>query len=103
MDAPALRPQIPPALSDREADIVAHMNADHADAVRLYATRLLGESDGDWRLTGCDAEGVDLRHEGRLARLNFEQPVSDAEAARTELVRLVKKARSVTVTAAPAS
>ena len=30
------------ALGESEADIVAHMNADHADAVQLYATKLLG-------------------------------------------------------------
>ncbi len=30
------------ALSEREADIVGHMNEDHADAIELYATRLLG-------------------------------------------------------------
>src|SRR5262245_9796675 len=29
-----------------EEEVVAHMNADHADATRLYATRLLGARDG---------------------------------------------------------
>ena len=36
-----------------EADAVAHMNADHAEACRLYAVKLLGEPDGAWRITGC--------------------------------------------------
>ncbi len=39
---------------------MAHMNADHAEAVRLYATKLLGAEDGPWRLTGLDPEGLDL-------------------------------------------
>src|SRR5262249_50500496 len=29
-----------------EPEVVAHMNADHAEAVRLYATKLLGAPDG---------------------------------------------------------
>ena len=37
-------------LIEAEAGAVAHMNEDHADAVRLYATRLLGAEDGPWRL-----------------------------------------------------
>lgn len=80
-------------LIEREADIVGHMNADHADAVDLYATALLGQSGGGWRLTGIDPEGCDLRRGAAVARLDFEAPVSDADAARAELVRLVKRAR----------
>ena len=30
------------ALIDSEAEAIEHMNADHADACRLYATKLLG-------------------------------------------------------------
>jgi putative heme iron utilization protein len=81
------------ALADAEADILAHMNEEHADAVQLYATKLLGRDGGGWILTGVDPEGADLRHGGAVARLPFEHEVTDAEAARAELVRLVKKAR----------
>lgn len=80
-------------LAEREADVVGHMNEDHADAVRLYATTLLGQPDGDWRMSGIDPEGCDLRLEGRCARLPFAKPVGTAEQARVELVRLVKQAR----------
>jgi len=80
-------------LAKAEADIVAHMNGEHADAVQLYASKLLGKSGGDWVMTGIDPEGADLRRGGEIARLIFEQPVADAEHARGELVRLVKKAR----------
>jgi len=80
-------------LEAQEADVVAHMNEDHRDAVELYATRLLGQPQGDWRLTGVDPEGADLADGPRRARLWFDKPVRDAEGARVELVRLVKRAR----------
>jgi len=81
-------------LAAAENDIVAHMNEDHADAIQLYATSLLGEEAGDWTMTGIDPEGCDLRNGGEVARLDFEKPVPDAEAARAALVRLVKAARA---------
>jgi hypothetical protein len=80
-------------LAESEPEIIEHMNADHADAVQLYATRLLGQGGEGWRMTGVDPEGADLRRGGAVARLPFEQPVHDAESARMELVRLVKHAR----------
>ena len=82
------------ALAAAEADVVAHMNKDHADAVQLYATRLLGRSGDGWTMTGCDPEGCDLARGAETARLDFDKPVSDAEGARVELVRLVKRARA---------
>ncbi len=80
-------------LAAAEADIVAHMNADHTDAVGLYANVLLDRPGAGWRMTGIDPEGVDLRRAGEPARLAFETPVSDAESARRELVELAKNAR----------
>lgn len=81
------------AFAMREAGIVEHMNADHGDAIDLYARALLGISGSGWRMVGCDAEGCDLRREGRLARLAFPAPVADAEGARAALVELVRRAR----------
>jgi len=81
------------ALIGVEGSIVHHMNADHADIVALYANVLLGRPGADWRLTGIDAEGVDLRREGETARLDFLTPVEDAPSARAALIRLAKEAR----------
>lgn len=81
-------------LAAAEADILAHMNDEHRDAVQLYATKLLGCTGDGWVLVGVDPEGADLRRGGEVARLPFDHPVADAEAARAELVRLVKRARS---------
>ncbi len=86
-------------LAEAEAGIIAHMNSDHADAVALYAHKLLGRDGDGWRLCGIDPEGADLirmaaqQEGGQLARLPFDKPVWDAESARMELVRLVKRAR----------
>lgn len=84
------------ALAAAESEILRHMNEDHADAIDLYATRLLGMEGGGWRQTGVDPEGIDLRRGGMVARLDFTTPVGDAEGARTELVRLAKRARGET-------
>lgn len=86
------------ALAAVEAEIVAHMNADHADAVALYATRLLGRTGEGWRMTGIDPEGVDLRCGGETARLDFADHaavrVLDPDAARQALVTLAAAARA---------
>ncbi len=81
------------ALAAGEPGILEHMNGEHADAVQLYAVKLLGRDGDGWRMTGIDPEGADLRRGGEVARLPFDHPVGDAEKARAELVRLVKRAR----------
>jgi len=81
------------ALIEAEPGIVSHMNEDHADAILLYATRLLGAQPGAWRMTGVDPEGCDLVLGARGLRLPFTVRVTDANAARQEFVRLVGVAR----------
>ena len=89
-----LQPELPSAaLTESEPGIVEHMNADHADAVQLYAGRLLGLPAGDWKMTGIDAEGLDLRAGGQVARLAFDQPIATASDARKALIALAAKAR----------
>lgn len=82
------------ALADAEADILAHMNADHVEALCLMAHNILGLEGDDWSMTGIDPEGADLRCGGRRTRIAFEAPVRDPEAARRELVRLTRAARA---------
>jgi putative heme iron utilization protein len=86
-------------LAEAEAEILAHMNADHADAVQLYGKQLIAipEQDQPWRpwiMTGIDPEGCDLAAGPRIGRVSFQAPVLDAEGARAELVRLAKQARA---------
>ena len=94
LSAAELAAPSPAGLSESEAGIVSHMNEDHADAVQLYAGKLLGLAGGDWRMTGIDAEGIDLRQAGRVARLAFDAPLGAASDARKMLVALVGKARA---------
>jgi len=76
-----------------EEGAVAHMNTDHTEATQLYATRLLGEDDGPWRISGLDPDGADLTAGDRTARLAFPQRVTSAAALRQALVELATKAR----------
>ena len=83
-----------PELTSAETDIVSHMNADHADAVALYATRIADSPPGDWRMSGIDPGGFDLLHRSSAVRIDFPQPVRTPTEARLALVALVKRARA---------
>jgi heme iron utilization protein len=77
-----------------EPDILAHMNNDHADALRLYATRLLGAPDGDWRCVGCDPEGLELQHGRTALRLPFRERVRAPGVLRQVLKQMAEEARA---------
>jgi len=81
-------------LIETEESAVAHMNEDHADAVRLYATKLLGGEDGAWRLAGLDPEGLDLALGESTLRLPFPARVTTAGDLRAMVVGLAKEARA---------
>jgi putative heme iron utilization protein len=86
------------ALAVAEAEIVGHMNADHADAVGLFAARLLKRRGAGWQMTGIDPDGIDLRRPagkgGETARLDFAAPVLDPDGARQALIALTQAARA---------
>jgi putative heme iron utilization protein len=77
-----------------EAGAVAHMNADHKDALALYASVLAGAPPGAWQATGLDPEGMDLADGDLTTRLVFPSRVTDSGGLRTMLVELAKAARS---------
>ncbi len=81
-------------LVEAEAGILAHMNQDHGEALDLMAQALLGLEGEAWRIVAIDPEGCDLRRGERLARVAFEQPITDAPGARKALVALTKRARN---------
>jgi putative heme iron utilization protein len=82
------------ALLEAQDDAIAHMNADHAEACRLYATKLLGAPDGEWRCVGIDPEGIELQ-QGRLAlRLFFPQRVTAPGPLRAVLKQFAEQARA---------
>lgn len=81
-------------LIDAEAEIVAHMNTDHADVVQLYATQLAGAEAGAWRMSGVDPMGFDLVNGERAVRIGFASCVTNPEAVRAEFIQLAKDART---------
>lgn len=76
-----------------ERGAVEHMNADHADALALYAAGAGGDAALPWRLSGLDPEGLDLMAGDRTARAVYPGPVSDMGALRKILVTMAAQAR----------
>lgn len=79
-----------------EAGALAHMNADHREALSLYATRLIGLPEGEWRASGIDPEGIDLVCGDRTGRLAFPDRIRDGTGLRRCLVALAENARMIT-------
>ena len=77
-----------------ERGAVEHMNADHADALALYAVGAGGEAGLPWRLTGLDPEGMDLMAGDRTARVLYPERVTDMGALRKSLVAMAARARA---------
>ena len=90
--APA--PEAMAAIQAAEADIIAHCNQDHAEALALIA----GEP-GAWRMVAVDVDGCDLacaardEQDERIKRVSWSGAVGDSAAVRKELVALTKAAR----------
>jgi len=81
------------ALLDAEEDAIAHMNSDHADACRLYATRLLGGRDGDWACVAINPDGIELQRGQEALWLAFPQRIIAPGGLRAVLKELADKAR----------
>ena len=78
---------------------IAHLNADHADALLAMAQALGGHPDATAaRCTGADRYGLDLSVDtprGRAAtRVGFAEPVTTRDGLRGATVELTRRARS---------
>lgn len=82
-----------PAMDASAGEIIAHMNADHADALEAYARHFLGEPSGPVHMLAVDCDGIDLLAGGRVRRIAFEHPVADPGGARAALVAMAVRAR----------
>lgn len=69
-----------------EAGVLAHMNADHADALAAIAG-------APARMVTCDVDGFDVLIGEGTRRVAWAAPVTGADGVRAELVRLAKQAR----------
>jgi heme oxygenase (biliverdin-IX-beta and delta-forming) len=81
-------------LIEAEQSAIEHMNEDHREAMNLYATNLLGAESAEWRCTGCDPEGMDMRAGTATLRLDFPARVTTAAELRKTLVKLAEEARA---------
>src|SRR3984957_15993483 len=84
------------ALLEAEPGAIEHMNADHRDAMNLYATRLLGAEAADWCCTGADPDGLDMQAGTQTLRLDFPQRIVTPVALRQMLKQLAEQARAAT-------
>ena len=82
-------------LIEAEEGAIAHMNADHAETCRLYATKLLGAPDGDWACVGVDPEGLELQKGSAALRLFFPQRITGPGPLRAMLKQLADGARAM--------
>jgi putative heme iron utilization protein len=86
------------ALLEAEQGAIDHMNADHRDAMNLYATKLLGAGTADWRCTGCDPDGIDMQAGTATLRLDFPRRIVTPAALRQMLKELADQARAAAST-----
>jgi putative heme iron utilization protein len=82
------------ALLEAEQGAVEHMNADHRDAIQLYATKLLGAEPAEWRCTGCDPDGIDMQAGMTALRLDFPRRIVTPAALRQVLKELADQGRA---------
>jgi putative heme iron utilization protein len=88
----------PDPLADVAAGIIQHMNADHAEALRLIAQHYVGEDPDESAMTAMDRLGFYLRLKsgdrvyGR--RVTFPREVTSSDDAGGVLIEMVRRARS---------
>lgn len=77
-----------------EEGILAHMNRDHADALRAYCRAFYGLDSSDAAMVGIDCDGFDIRADGELLRFDFHQPVLSGQDARAALTAMAQECRA---------
>lgn len=81
-------------LAAAEQPALDHMNADHRDAIGIYA-RHFGRAEGDgWIATGFDADGMDLAASDAVCRVFFPRPLGAAGELRAVLVEMARTGRA---------
>ena len=67
------------------------MNADHSDAIDVYARAFAKATDDGWSLIGIDAEGIDIACGDDSRRVFFAEPLGSAGELRQTLVGLAQQ------------
>lgn len=82
-----------------EPGAVAHMNADHADALAAMARAFLetgaGTGDERWTMTALDAQGVAFRNgdDEMVFQIPFDPPLASPSEVRARLIEMAETAR----------
>ena len=85
------------AIRAAEPRILAHCNADHAQALAEIARHLGGRPEaGGWQMVAADMDGIDLASGEAVVRIAFDRPVASPAELRSAMVRLVEHARERT-------
>ncbi|MDO9150911.1 MAG: DUF2470 domain-containing protein [Methylotenera sp.] len=83
-------------LANQEAQILAHMNTDHADSLIRYCQHVHGVQATHATMLGIDCDGFDVNATvgdiATILRFNFETQIHDSQSARAALVSLSKSA-----------
>ena len=80
-------------LAASEQSALDHMNADHLDAIAVYARHFAKAEGEGWIVTGFDAEGMDLASGDSICRVFFPEPLKAARDLRPVLVDMAKTGR----------
>ncbi len=81
-------------LAASEQSALDHMNADHLDAIAVYAHHFARAEGDGWTMIGFDAEGMDLALGDAVCRVCFPQPLKVARDLRPALVDMAKAGRA---------
>jgi putative heme iron utilization protein len=82
------------ALAASEQGAIDHMNSDHGDAIDLYAAHFARAHGDGWKMTGIDAEGIDLASGDETRRVFFPLPLREPSELRPVLVQMARTARA---------
>jgi heme iron utilization protein len=99
VNADDFRAALPDPLARSAAAILDHMNADHGNALRLYARAFTRATDAESAtMTAIDRHGFEMTVHTPAgvgpARIAFDVPLTSAEQARPTLIALVRAAEA---------
>ncbi len=84
-------------IAGAEQSALDHMNADHREAIDIYAGHFGKLAGKGWTLSGFDPEGMDLALGDETGRVLFPQQLGEAADLRRILVEMAKQGRAAIV------
>lgn len=81
-------------LPAQEDAIIAHMNTDHSHNLQAYCRHFHDLQPASVEMLGIDIDGFDLLADSQRLRIDFSEPVRDAQEARRALVAMAQVCRA---------